>query len=224
MNKEINKKRNIYIQEIECFKDEISVWELIDKHIKKSWWAIILLPLVLFLGLGIIALIVYKNYYVASILFSVVIGYSFWGYTYMKGKRNLIIRQKYPYAIEGGEMDFKKAILKIQKKTVIDLIDNRLELNKDNLSFLIKSLTSHKAEYKYSYIVTRILMAFFIVMSVIFINYAVHIQTYRIICDIAGFCGVIFILFFGRFKNKEERGYSRLIKVFEDIYLELYEK
>ena len=106
----MNKKRNIYIQEIECFKDEISVWELIDKHIKKSWWAIILLPLVLFLGLGIIALVVYKNYYVASILFSVVIGYSFWGYTYMKGKRNLIIRQKYPYAIEGGEIDFKKTI------------------------------------------------------------------------------------------------------------------
>ena len=38
-------KDNIYIQEIEKFNDEISVWKLIDKHFNIIWKIIVFSPL-----------------------------------------------------------------------------------------------------------------------------------------------------------------------------------
>ena len=59
-------KNNIYIQEIEKFNDEISVCELIDKHVKKIWWIGLFLPLFLLFGLSI-TFVICNNYCLYSI-------------------------------------------------------------------------------------------------------------------------------------------------------------
>lgn len=95
-------KDNIYIQEIEKFNDEISVWRLIDKHVKVIWWIGLFLPLFLLFGFSI-PFVICKNYWLYSILLVLATGYAFFivRCDCVGKKRKRIIQQQYPYAIQG---------------------------------------------------------------------------------------------------------------------------
>lgn len=179
-------KNNIYIQEIENFNDEISVCELIDKHVKKIWRIGLFLPLFLLFGLSI-TFVICKNYWLYSILLVLAIDYAYFIVYYVDKKRKLIIQQQYPYVIQGKKDLYSRVIPEIQKQKLTELINSRLVLNKDNLSFLIESLKSKKDEKKYLYTLTNVAITFFLsAILVLFTRYLDFYSTIEEFKQIAG--------------------------------------
>ena len=227
-------KDNIYIQEIEKLNDEISVCELIDKHVKVIWWIGLFLPLFLLFGFGSYLFIVCHTFWLFCVFVVLVFGYTFFiaSCDYVGKKRKRIIQQHYPYAIQ-GETDLYCRI--IQKQKLTELINNRLVLNKDNLSFLIESLKSKKDESKYLYPLTNIALTVFIPSIItLLINYSVHlfgnsyttiIVVYQMIIGIL-VASMMFIIYldivpFRNRKLNKERKQNRIIRTLENIYLEI---
>ena len=167
-------KDNIYIQEIEKFNDEISVCKLIDKHFDIIWKIIVFFPL-LFV---VISFLIFVNYnlmffFVSAVLLIDPIVYIL---KYMDTKRELTIQQKYHSTIQGDKDLYSRVIPEIQKQKLTELINSRLVLNKDNLSFLIESLKSKKDENKYLYPVTSVAVT--IVISTILVLLARYLDFY----------------------------------------------
>lgn len=228
-------KNNIYIQEIEKFNDEISVCELIDKHVKKIWWIGLFLPLFLLFGLSI-TFVICKNYWLYSILLVLAIGYAYFIVYYVDKKRKLIIQQQYPYVIQGKKDLYSRVIPEIQKQKLTELINSRLVLNKDNLSFLIESLKSKKDEKKYLYTLTNVAITFFLsAILVLFTRYLDFYSTIEEFKQIAGMTiaillpGLALAIYIDENLIKEyllnkERKQNRLIRTLENIYLESYGK
>ena len=228
-------KNNIYIQEIEKFNDEISVCELIDKHVKKIWWIGLFLPLFLLFGLSI-TFVICKNYWLYSILLVLAIGYAYFIVYYVDKKRKLIIQQQYPYVIQGKKDLYSRVIPEIQKQKLTELINSRLVLNKDNLSFLIESLKSKKDEGKYLYTLTNVAITFFLsAILVLFTRYLDFYSTIEEFKQIAGMTiaillpGLALAIYIDENLIKEyllnkERKQNRLIRTLENIYLESYGK
>ena len=228
-------KNNIYIQEIEKFNDEISVCELIDKHVKKIWWIGLFLPLFLLFGLSI-TFVICKNYWLYSILLVLAIGYAYFIVYYVDKKRKLIIQQQYPYVIQGKKDLYSRVIPEIQKQKLTELINSRLVLNKDNLSFLIESLKSKKDEGKYLYTLTNVAITFFLsAILVLFTRYLDFCSTIEEFKQIAGMTiaillpGLALAIYIDENLIKEyllnkERKQNRLIRTLENIYLESYGK
>lgn len=225
-------KNNIYIQEIEKFNDEISVCELIDKHVKKIWWIGLFLPLFLLFGLSI-TFVICKNYWLYSILLVLAIGYAYFIVYYVDKKRKLIIQQQYPYVIQGKKDLYSRVIPEIQKQKLTELINSRLVLNKDNLSFLIESLKSKKDEKKYLYTLTNVAITFFLsAILVLFTRYLDFCSTIEEFKQIAGMTiaillpGLALAIYIDKTIIKEyvltkERKQNRLIRTLENIYLEI---
>ena len=228
-------KNNIYIQEIEKFNDEISVCELIDKHVKKIWWIGLFLPLFLLFGLSI-TFVICKNYWLYSILLVLAIGYAYFIVYYVDKKRKLIIQQQYPYVIQGKKDLYSRVIPEIQKQKLTELINSRLVLNKDNLSFLIESLKSKKDEKKYLYTLTNVAITFFLsAILVLFTRYLDFYSTIEEFKQIAGMTiaillpGLALAIYIDENLIKEyllnkERKQNRIIRTLENIYLESYGK
>jgi hypothetical protein len=228
-------KNNIYIQEIEKFNDEISVCELIDKHVKKIWWIGLFLPLFLLFGLSI-TFVICKNYWLYSILLVLAIGYAYFIVYYVDKKRKLIIQQQYPYVIQGKKDLYSRVIPEIQKQKLTELINSRLVLNKDNLSLLIESLKSKKDEKKYLYTLTNVAITFFLsAILVLFTRYLDFYSTIEEFKQIAGMTiaillpGLALAIYIDENLIKEyllnkERKQNRIIRTLENIYLESYGK
>lgn len=230
-------KNNIYIQEIEKFNDEISVCELIDKHVKVIWWIGLFLPLFLLFCIGSYLFIVCHTFWLFCVFVVLVFGYTFFiaSCDYVGKKRKRIIQQQYPYAIQGETDLYSRIIPKIQKQKLTELINSRLVLNKDNLSFLIESLKSKKDESKYLYPLTNIALTVFIPSIItLLINYSVHlfgnsyttiIVVYQMIIGIL-VASMMFIIYldivpFRNRKLNKERKQNRIIRTLENIYLEI---
>ena len=230
-------KDNIYIQEIEKFNDEISVWRLIDKHVKVIWWIGLFLPLFLLFGFGSYLFIVCHTFWLFCVFVVLVFGYTFFiaSCDYVGKKRKRIIQQHYPYAIQGETDLYSRIIPEIQKQKITELINNRLVLNKDNLSFLIESLKSKKDENKYLYPLTNIALTILIPSIItLLINYSVHlfgnsyttiIVVYQMIIGIL-VASMMFIIYldivpFRNRKLNKERKQNRIIRTLENIYLEI---
>ena len=227
-------KDNIYIQEIEKFNDEISVCGLIDKHVKVIWWIGLFLPLFLLFGFSI-PFVICKNYWLYSILLVLATGYAFFivRCDCVGKKRKRIIQQQYPYAIQGETDLYGRIIPKIQKQKLTELINSRLVLNKDNLSFLIESLKSKKDENKYLYTVTNVAITFFLsAILVLFTRYLDFYPTIEEFGQIAKMIiaillpSLVLAIYIDRIIIKEyiinkERKKNRIIRTLENIYFEI---
>ena len=153
-------------------------------------------------------------------------------------KRKRIIQQQYPYAIQGETDLYSRIIPKIQKQKLTELINSRLVLNKDNLSFLIESLKSKKDENKYLYPLTNIALTVLIPSIItLLINYFVHLlgnsdtiitvvyqMTIGILVAIMMCIVYLDIVLFRNLKLTKEQKQNRLIRTLENIYLESYGK
>ena len=227
-------KDNIYIQEIEKFNDEISVWKLIDRQ-AKIWWIGLLLPLFLLFCFGSYLFIVCHTFWLFCVFVVLVFGYAFFivRCDCVGKKRKRIIQQQYPYAIQGETDLYGRIIPKIQKQKLTELINSRLVLNKDNLSFLIESLKSKKDENKYLYTVTNVAITFFLsAILVLFTRYLDFCSTIEEFKQIAGktiailLSGLALAIYIDKNLIKEyilnrERKQNRLIRTLENIYLEI---
>ncbi len=228
-------KDNIYIQEIEKFNDEISVWKLIDRQ-AKIWWIGLLLPLFLLFCFGSYLFIVCHTFWLFCVFVVLVFGYAYFivRCDCVGKKRKRIIQQQYPYAIQGETDLYSRIIPKIQKQKIRELINSRLVLNKDNLSFLIESLKSKKDEKKYLYTVTNVTLAIFIpALITLLVSYFVHlfntihmtiIVEYQMIGILVALLICIIYLDIVLFKNwklTKERKQNRIIRTLENIYLEI---
>lgn len=227
-------KDNIYIQEIEKFNDEISIWELIDRQ-AKIWWIGLFLPLFLLFGFGSYLFIVCHTFWLFCVFVVLAFGYAYFIVYYVDKKRKRIIQQQYPYVIQGKKDLYSRVIPEIQKQKLTELINSRLVLNKDNLSFLIESLKSKKDEKKYLYPLTNIALTILIPSIItLLINYSVHlfgnsdtiiIVVYQMIIGIL-VAIMMFIIYldivpFRNRKLNKERKQNRLIRTLENIYLEI---
>ena len=224
-------KDNIYIQEIEKFNDEISVCKLIDKHFDIIWKIIVFFPL-LFV---VISFLIFVNYnlmffFVSAVLLIDPIVYIL---KYMDTKRELTIQQKYHSTIQGDKDLYSRVIPEIQKQKLTELINSRLVLNKDNLSFLIESLKSKKDENKYLYPVTSVAVT--IVISTILVLLARYLDFYPTIEEFGQIAkmiiaillpSIVLAIYIDKTIIKEyvltkERKQNRLIRTLENIYLEI---
>ena len=225
-------KDNIYIQEIEKFNDEISVWKLIDKHFNIIWKIIVFSPL-LFV---VISLLIFFGHNSMFFIISVVllIESIVYALKYRDTKRKLIIQQKYHYTIQGEKNLYRRVIPEIQKQTIRELTNSQLVLSKDNLSFLIESLKSKKDENKYLYPLTNIALTILIPSIItLLINYSVHLfgNSDTIIIVVYQMIGILIalmiciiyldIVLFKNWKVTKERKQNRLIRTLENIYLEI---
>ncbi len=226
-------KDNIYIQEIEKFNDEISIWKLIDKHFNIIWKIIVFSPL-LFV---VISLLIFFGHNSMFFIISVIllIESIVYALKYRDKKRELTIQQKYHYTIQGDKDLYRRVIPEIQKQTIRELTNSQLVLSKDNLSFLIESLKSKKDENKYLYPLTNIALTILIPSIItLLINYSVHlfgnsdtiiIVVYKMIIGIlvAIMMCIIYldIILFRNLKLTKERKQNRLIRTLENIYLEI---
>ena len=224
-------KDNIYIQEIEKFNDEISIWKLIDRHFDIIWKIIVFSPL-LFVGISFLIFVNYNLMFfvVSAVLLIEPIVYIL---KYMDTKRELIIQQKYHSTIQGEKDLYSRVIPEIQKQKLTELINSRLVLNKDNLSFLIESLKSKKEEKKYLYTITNVAITFF--LSAILVLFARYLDFYTTIEEfkqIAGMTiaillpGLALAIYIDKTIIKEyvltkERKQNRIIRTLENIYLEI---
>jgi len=226
-------KDNIYIQEIEKFNDEISVCELIDKHVKVIWWIGLFLPLFLLFGFGSYLFIVCHTFWLFCVFVVLAFGYAYFIVYYVDKKRKRIIQQQYPYVIQGKKDLYSRVIPEIQKQKLTELINSRLVLNKDNLSFLIESLKSKKDEKKYLYTLTNVAITSFLsAMLVLFARYLDFCSTIEEFKQIAGktiailLSGLALAIYIDKNLIKEyilnrERKQNRLIRTLENIYLEI---
>ena len=224
-------KSNIYIQEIEKFNDEISIWELIDRHFDIIWKIIVFSPL-LFVG---ISFLIFVNYNLMFFVVSAVLLIDPIVYIlkYMDTKRELTIQQKYHSTIQGDKDLYSRVIPEIQKQKLTELINSRLVLNKDNLSFLIESLKSKKDENKYLYPVTSVAVT--IVISTILVLLARYLDFYPTIEEFGQIAkmiiaillpSIVLAIYIDKTIIKEyvltkERKQNRLIRTLENIYLEI---
>lgn len=226
-------KKNIYIQEIESLNRQISVFKLIVRYFKWSWWLVISLPIILFILSYVF--FYYGNYYLLTIFIVLsVIAFTRIVF-YMDKKREYIIRQKYPYALSEGKYIHNKVIPEIQKQELIKLIDNKEALTKDNLLFLIESLKSKKDEDKYSYTIT--LNSVIIVCSILCVLLSSYLSFLKIesalISEIKAILGlslislitIIYIDFTVKdFILNKRKNKNRIIRTLENIYLEISNK
>ena len=224
-------KDNIYIQEIEKFNDEISIWKLIDRHFDIIWKIIVFFPL-LFV---VISFLIFVNYNLMFFVVSAVLLIDPIVYIlkYMDTKRELTIQQKYHYTIQGKKDLYSRVIPEIQKQKLTELINSRLVLNKDNLSFLIESLKSKKDEGKYLYTLTNVAITFFLsAILVLFTRYLDFYSTIEEFKQIAGMTiaillpGLALAIYIDENLIKEyllnkERKQNRIIRTLENIYLEI---
>ena len=224
-------KDNIYIQEIEKFNDEISVWKLIDRHFDIIWKIIVFFPL-LFV---VISFLIFVNYNLMFFVVSAVLLIDPIVYIlkYMDTKRELTIQQKYHSTIQGKKDLYSRVIPEIQKQKLTELINSRLVLNKDNLSFLIESLKSKKDEGKYLYTLTNVAITSFLsAILVLFARYLDFCSTIEEFKQIAGktiailLPGLALAIYIDKNLIKEyilnkERKQNRLIRTLENIYLEI---
>ncbi len=224
-------KSNIYIQEIEKFNDEISIWKLIDRHFDIIWKIIVFSPL-LFVG---ISFLIFVNYNLMFFVVSAVLLIEpiFYILKYMDTKRELTIQQKYHSTIQGDKDLYSRVIPEIQKQKLTELINSRLVLNKDNLSLLIESLKSKKDENKYLYPVTSVAVT--IVISTILVLLARYLDFYPTIEEFGQIAKMIIaillpIIVLAIYIDKtiikeyvltKERKQNRLIRTLENIYLEI---
>lgn len=224
-------KSNIYIQEIEKFNDEISIWKLIDRHFDIIWKIIVFSPL-LFVGISFLIFVNYNLMFfvVSAVLLIEPIVYIL---KYMDTKRELIIQQKYHSTIQGEKDLYSRIIPEIQKQKLTELINSRLVLNKDNLSFLIESLKSKKDENKYLYPVTSVAVT--IVISTILVLLARYLDFYPTIEEFGQIAkmiiaillpGLALAIYIDKTIIKEyvltkERKQNRIIRTLENIYLEI---
>ena len=224
-------KSNIYIQEIEKFNDEISIWKLIDRHFDIIWKIIVFSPL-LFVGISFLIFVNYNLMFfvVSAVLLIEPIVYIL---KYMDTKRELIIQQKYHSTIQGEKDLYSRVIPEIQKQKLTELINSRLVLNKDNLSFLIESLKSKKDENKYLYPVTSVAVT--IVISTILVLLARYLDFYPTIEEFGQIAkmiiaillpGLALAIYIDKTIIKEyvltkERKQNRIIRTLENIYLEI---
>ena len=230
-------KNNIYIQEVEKFNDEISVWKLIDRQVV-IWWIGLLLPLFLLFCFGSYLFIVCHTFWLFCVFVVLVFGYTFFiaSYDYVSKKRKHFIQQHYPYAIQGETDLYSRIIPEIQKQKLTELINSRLVLNKDNLSLLIESLKSKKDEKKYLYTLTNVAITFFLsAILVLFTRYLDFYSTIEEFKQIAGMTiaillpGLALAIYIDENLIKEyllnkERKQNRIIRTLENIYLESYGK
>jgi len=224
-------KDNIYIQEIEKFNDEISIWKLIDRHFDIIWKIIVFFPL-LFV---VISFLIFVNYNLMFFVVSAVLLIDPIVYIlkYMDTKRELTIQQKYHSTIQGKKDLYSRVIPEIQKQKLTELINSRLVLNKDNLSFLIESLKSKKDEGKYLYTLTNVAITSFLsAILVLFARYLDFCSTIEEFKQIAGktiailLPGLALAIYIDKNLIKEyilnkERKQNRLIRTLENIYLEI---
>ena len=224
-------KDNIYIQEIEKFNDEISVWKLIDRHFDIIWKIIVFSPL-LFVGISFLIFVNYNLMFfvVSAVLLIEPIVYIL---KYMDTKRELIIQQKYHSTIQGEKDLYSRIIPEIQKQKIRESINGRLVLNKDNLSFVIESLKSKKDENKYLYPVTSVAVT--IVISTILVLLARYLDFYPTIEEFGQIAkmiiaillpSIVLAIYIDKTIIKEyvltkERKQNRLIRTLENIYLEI---
>ena len=224
-------KSNIYIQEIEKFNDEISIWKLIDRHFDIIWKIIVFSPL-LFVGISFLIFVNYNLMFfvVSAVLLIEPIVYIL---KYMDTKRELIIQQKYHSTIQGEKDLYSRIIPEIQKQKLTELINSRLVLNKDNLSLLIESLKSKKDENKYLYPVTSVAVT--IVISTILVLLARYLDFYPTIEEFGQIAkmiiaillpGLALAIYIDKTIIKEyvltkERKQNRIIRTLENIYLEI---
>ena len=225
-------KDNIYIQEIEKFNDEISIWKLIDRQ-AKIWWIGLLLPLFLLFCFGSYLFIVCHTFWLFCVFVVLAFGYAYFIVYYVDKKRKRIIQQQYPYVIQGKKDLYSRVIPEIQKQKLTELINSRLVLNKDNLSFLIESLKSKKDEKKYLYTLTNVAITSFLsAMLVLFARYLDFCSTIEEFKQIAGktiailLSGLALAIYIDKNLIKEyilnrERKQNRLIRTLENIYLEI---
>jgi len=227
-------KDNIYIQEIEKFNDKISIWKLIDRQ-AKIWWIGLLLPLFLLFCFGSYLFIVCHTFWLFCVFVVLVFDYTFSivHCDCIEKKRKRIIQQQYPYVIQGKKDLYSRVIPEIQKQKLTELINSRLVLNKDNLSFLIESLKSKKDEKKYLYTLTNVAITSFLsAMLVLFARYLDFYSTIEEFKQIAGktiailLSGLALAIYIDENLIKEyllnkERKQNRIIRTLENIYLEI---
>ena len=200
---------------------------------KVIWWIGLFLPLFLLFGFGSYLFIVCHTFWLFCVFVVLAFGYAYFIVYYVDKKRKRIIQQQYPYVIQGKKDLYSRVIPEIQKQKLTELINSRLVLNKDNLSFLIESLKSKKDEKKYLYTLTNVAITSFLsAMLVLFARYLDFCSTIEEFKQIAGktiailLSGLALAIYIDKNLIKEyilnrERKQNRLIRTLENIYLEI---
>ena len=184
-------------------------------------------------GFGSYLFIVCHTFWLFCVFVVLAFGYAYFIVYYVDKKRKRIIQQQYPYVIQGKKDLYSRVIPEIQKQKLTELINSRLVLNKDNLSFLIESLKSKKDEGKYLYTVTNVAITFFLsAILVLFARYLDFCPTIEEFKQIAGITieillpGLVLAIYIDENLIKEyllnkERKQNRIIRTLENIYLEI---
>lgn len=223
-------ENKIYIQEIEKLNYKISLFNLIYKYFKIKWWLVIFIPILVYLLGGLLYF-----FYQSTWLYISVISLSFVSFfyilPYMNKKRELIIEQKYSYAIQEDKYIPDRTIPEIQKKELKKFINNGSVFKKDKLTFIIDSLNSKKEENKYLYTITFNAIILFISVLLVLLSRFLEFTSYdefkslsKIIVGISFLILMIVIyidIFLRDWIFSKRKKQNQLIRTLENIYLEV---
>lgn len=223
-------ENKIYIQEIEKLNYKISLFNLIYRYFKIKWWLVIFIPILVHL-LGSILYFFYQSTWLYISVISLSFVSFFYILPYMNKKRELIIEQKYSYAIQEDKYIPDRTIPEIQKKELKKFINNGSVFKKDKLTFIIDSLNSKKEENKYLYTITFNAIILFISVLLVLLSRFLEFTSYdefkslsKIIVGISFLILMIVIyidIFLRDWIFSKRKKQNQLIRTLENIYLEV---
>ena len=225
-------KNMLYIEELIKLNNKISLYNLIYKKFKLHWWLIIILSFVPAIVVYILAIT--ENYWWLFICIPLTIIFTIGSAKYMVSKVRFIIERDYNYALNENNDYNYHSMLEIQKNEVIHFFGDNM-LKKDNLLFLINSLTENNRQKNYSYLIS--INTIIILIGVItgpflgkFFDFAINIDELKeafgnflisllLLCYLFIVVDIIIIkpLVYDIRKNR-----NRIVRILENIYLEKF--
>jgi len=220
------------IEEILKLDKKITFRKLVYSKYKFTWAFIGISLLVI--GISLILYWILSNFDLKKI-WSLVLGIipSFIAGRYLLKKNTQIIKKHYKHSLlENGNWNYI-SLIKIRKKIIKKELKGKINLSNENLLFIIDSLKKESEILKYNY--SLLINGVVIILSVYigaflggFGNYAKdmndYIGAYKIIAGIS-FLIISLLVYmelvvFKEFITSRKRNKYRLIRVFENLYLE----
>ncbi|MDO4726943.1 MAG: hypothetical protein Q4A56_06975 [Porphyromonadaceae bacterium] len=227
-------KNSIYIQEIERLNSKISIYNLVDKHIKGK---MIIAMMMSVLPYSLFFVFLFLKWYILTTIFFVIVLYSTYkAIYYIDNVRKNLIQQKYPHISQEGEFNYNRIFPEIQKQEVVNILGNNEILTEQKLLFIIESLKSQKEDKKYRYPIIQYTIGVF--SSIIFGAFVPKILDYipemdffnNILIPILILAPLTLIIIIAIEKTCKDltlikrQNQSRIIRTLENIYLDMYNK
>ncbi|MDR6369399.1 hypothetical protein J2795_000364 [Chryseobacterium bernardetii] len=220
-----------HIEEISKYNAKISIYNLVYKKFKIKWWAYIIIPPLLPTIASFIFLFYEKESWIFLTFFLMIV---FCGISanFLVTKIEVVIRTYYSYALIDNNKYNYSSFLEIQKRTLIDLLEDTLT-KKDNLLFLIDKLSAQQNKYSYGLSVQTVVITISIITGGFlskFLDYSSDMQDFydgsRILISIIllmGFTIIIVDFFFVKgFVEQYIKNKNRLVRTLTNIYLDKY--